>query len=43
MLRFLKHPNIIKMYEVLDTPSHIFVIMEYVSGGELFDLISNEG
>jgi len=30
-------------YEVIDTPSDIFVIMEYVSGGELFDYIVSRG
>ena len=26
-------------YEVIDTPTDIYVVMEYVSGGELFDYI----
>jgi serine/threonine protein kinase len=30
-------------YEVIDTPSDIFVIMEYVAGGELFDYIVSRG
>ncbi len=30
-------------YEVIDTPSDIFVIMEYVPGGELFDYIVSRG
>lgn len=30
-------------YEVIDTPSDIFVVMEYVSGGELFDFIVSRG
>jgi 5'-AMP-activated protein kinase catalytic alpha subunit len=30
-------------YEVIDTPSDIFVIMEFVSGGELFDYIVSRG
>jgi 5'-AMP-activated protein kinase, catalytic alpha subunit len=30
-------------YEVIDTPSDIFVIMEYVQGGELFDFIVSRG
>ena len=29
--------------QVIDTPSHIFVVMEYVSGGELFDYIVHKG
>jgi tRNA A-37 threonylcarbamoyl transferase component Bud32 len=34
---------VISRYEVIDTPSDIFVIMEYVSGGELFDYIVSRG
>ncbi len=30
-------------YEVIDTPTDIFVIMEFVSGGELFDYIVSRG
>jgi 5'-AMP-activated protein kinase catalytic alpha subunit len=40
LLRYFDHPNIIKLYEVLDTTTDIFVIMEYIAGGELFDLIA---
>jgi hypothetical protein len=35
--------QIIRLYEVIDTPSDIFVVMEYVSGGELFDSIVSKG
>ena len=34
------HPHIIKHFEYINSPSDIFVINEYASGGELFDLIS---
>lgn len=30
-------------YQVISTPSDIFMVMEYVSGGELFDYICNNG
>jgi serine/threonine protein kinase len=36
------HPHIIRLYEVIYTPSDIFMILEYVSGGELFDHIVNK-
>lgn len=42
-LKLLKHPNIIRLYEVIYTPTDIFMIMEYVSGGELFDFIVQNG
>ena len=39
ILKMFRHPHIIKLYEVITTPTDIFMIMEYVSGGELFDYI----
>eukprot|EP00606_Chrysophyceae_sp_TOSAG23-5_P000817 GSChrysophyteH2.ASY1.ANO1.1623.1 assembled CDS len=43
ILNMCTHPHIIRLYEVIDTPSDIFVIMEFVSGGELFDYIVSRG
>uniref|UniRef100_A0AC35UC10 Non-specific serine/threonine protein kinase n=1 Tax=Rhabditophanes sp. KR3021 TaxID=114890 RepID=A0AC35UC10_9BILA len=42
-LKDLKHPHIIKLYQVISTPSDIFMFMEYVSGGELFEYIVSHG
>ena len=42
-MRYFNHPNIIRLYEVLDTLSDIFVVMEYASKGELFDIIAQKG
>ncbi|CAH9117298.1 unnamed protein product [Cuscuta epithymum] len=41
--RSLKHPNIIKFKEVFLTPTHLAIVMEYASGGELFDRICTAG
>jgi len=43
LLRYFDHPNIIRLYEVLETQSDIFVVMEHVQNGELFELIAKEG
>mmetsp|Transcript_1691 Transcript_1691/g.5141 ORF Transcript_1691/g.5141 Transcript_1691/m.5141 type:complete len:524 (+) Transcript_1691:138-1709(+) len=43
VLKLFSHPHIIRLYEVIDTPTDIYVIMEYVSGGELFDYIVAKG
>ena len=40
VMRSFNHPHIIKHYEFIDTPSDIFMVIEYASGGELFDVIS---
>uniref|UniRef100_A0AC34RP60 Protein kinase domain-containing protein n=1 Tax=Panagrolaimus sp. JU765 TaxID=591449 RepID=A0AC34RP60_9BILA len=42
-LSLFRHPHIIKLYQVISTPSDIFMIMEYVAGGELFDYIVKHG
>ncbi|KAM3175241.1 protein kinase, AMP-activated, alpha 2 catalytic subunit [Hymenolepis weldensis] len=42
-LWLFRHPHIIKLYQVISTPTDIFMIMEYVSGGELFDFIVKSG
>ena len=42
ILKMFRHPHIIKLYEVISTPTDIFMVMEYVSGGELFDFIGED-
>ncbi|KAL8590478.1 Serine/threonine-protein kinase NIM1 [Nucella lapillus] len=39
----LHHPNVIRLYEVVETLAKLHIIMEYAGGGELFNKISNEG
>ncbi|XP_076881308.1 serine/threonine-protein kinase SAPK3-like [Bidens hawaiensis] len=41
--RSLRHPNIIRFKEVLLTPTHLAIVMEYAAGGELFAQICNAG
>ncbi|KAM0010941.1 putative protein kinase CAMK-OST1L family [Helianthus debilis subsp. tardiflorus] len=41
--RSLRHPNIIRFKEVLLTPTHLAIVMEYAAGGELFQRICNAG
>ncbi|CAG9837702.1 unnamed protein product [Diabrotica balteata] len=38
-LKTVSHENICKLYEVIETETHMFIVMEYCSGGELFDHI----
>lgn len=43
ILKKVKHPNIIGMREMLDNKSHLYVVMDLVQGGELFDRIVEKG
>ena len=43
ILHLCTHPHIIRLYEVIDTPTDFFLVNEYVSGGELFDYIVSKG
>ena len=38
-LKKVKHKNIIKLYEIMETPETIYLVMEYCNNGELFDFI----
>ncbi|BES87773.1 maternal embryonic leucine zipper [Nesidiocoris tenuis] len=40
-LKSLTHQHITQVYEVINSEDYIFIIMEYCSGGELFDYIVN--
>ncbi|XP_072275442.1 5'-AMP-activated protein kinase catalytic subunit alpha-2 isoform X2 [Pyxicephalus adspersus] len=42
-LKLFRHPHIIKLYQVISTPTDFFMVMEYVAGGELFDYICKHG
>uniref|UniRef100_A0A667Z658 Serine/threonine-protein kinase DCLK2 n=1 Tax=Myripristis murdjan TaxID=586833 RepID=A0A667Z658_9TELE len=41
VLRRVRHPSIIQLIEVDDTPTQLFLVMELVKGGDLFDAITS--
>ncbi|CAM6001477.1 unnamed protein product, partial [Sphagnum balticum] len=43
LLAHFKHPHVVQLYKCVSTPTDIFLAMEYVSGGELFDYIIKNG
>ena len=43
ILKTVDHPNIIKLYEVFEDEKCIHIVMEYCSGGELFDRLEKKG
>lgn len=40
IMRLVKHPNIVQLYEVMATKTKIYFVMEYAKGGELFDKVA---
>ncbi|XP_057867023.2 CBL-interacting serine/threonine-protein kinase 15-like [Cryptomeria japonica] len=42
-MRSLRHPNIVQLYEVMATKTKIYLIMEYVSGGDFFAKLEGVG
>jgi len=43
ILKKVNHPNIIALKELFDTPEKLYLVMELVTGGELFDKIVEKG
>ncbi|TPX41494.1 hypothetical protein SeMB42_g05552 [Synchytrium endobioticum] len=43
IMKMLHHPNIVKLYEVIETRHTVFLVMEYASGGELYDYLVVHG
>ncbi|KAL5758872.1 hypothetical protein ACOSP7_021483 [Xanthoceras sorbifolium] len=40
VMRIVRHPNVVQLYEVMATKSKIYFIVEYAKGGELFNKVS---
>ncbi|KAK7305951.1 hypothetical protein VNO77_43864 [Canavalia gladiata] len=40
IMRLVKHPNVLQLYEVLATKTKIYFIIEYAKGGELFNKVA---
>ncbi|XP_031428111.1 serine/threonine-protein kinase MARK2 isoform X8 [Clupea harengus] len=43
IMKQLNHPNIVKLFEVIETEKTLYLIMEYASGGEVFDFLVAHG
>ncbi|KAH9886442.1 kinase-like domain-containing protein [Cubamyces lactineus] len=43
MMKLMNHPNIMRIYDVYEGEKELYLILEYVEGGELFDFLVNRG
>ncbi|KAI0739066.1 hypothetical protein C8Q80DRAFT_228157 [Daedaleopsis nitida] len=43
MMKLMNHPNIMRIYDVYEGDKELYLILEYVEGGELFDFLVNRG
>ncbi|XP_022242812.1 MAP/microtubule affinity-regulating kinase 3-like isoform X4 [Limulus polyphemus] len=43
IMKMLDHPNVVKLYQVIETEKTLYLVMEYASGGELFDYLVAHG
>ncbi|XP_041674660.1 serine/threonine-protein kinase MARK2-like isoform X2 [Drosophila eugracilis] len=43
IMKLLNHPNIVKLFQVIESERTLYLVMEYASGGELFDHLVKNG
>ncbi|KAF8817547.1 kinase-like protein [Phlegmacium glaucopus] len=43
VMKLIDHPNIMRLYDVWETSTSLYLILEYVQGGELFDYLCAKG
>ncbi|TVU37154.1 hypothetical protein EJB05_10454 [Eragrostis curvula] len=42
-MKLIQHPNVVRLYEVMGSKTKIYIVLEYVMGGELHDIIATSG
>lgn len=42
-MKLIDHPNVMQLYDVWETSTDLYLVLEYVKGGELFDYMCSKG
>nr|CAH8824174.1 unnamed protein product [Trichobilharzia regenti] len=43
VIKSINHPNIVQLYEVIETGKHVYLVMEYAKNGEMYDYLVKNG
>eukprot|EP00123_Amoebidium_parasiticum_P008600 comp18910_c0_seq1/m.21055 comp18910_c0_seq1/g.21055 ORF comp18910_c0_seq1/g.21055 comp18910_c0_seq1/m.21055 type:complete len:624 (-) comp18910_c0_seq1:444-2315(-) len=43
ILKLIKHPHVLSLYDVYESDHNLYLVLEYVEGGELFDYLAKKG
>ncbi|KAK2463692.1 hypothetical protein APHAL10511_004443 [Amanita phalloides] len=43
VMKLIDHPNIMRLYDVWETSAELFLVLEYIQGGELFEYLCEKG
>ncbi|KZS94451.1 Pkinase-domain-containing protein, partial [Sistotremastrum niveocremeum HHB9708] len=43
IMKLIDHPNVLQLYDVWESSSELFLILEYLEGGELFEHLASHG
>ncbi|KAG2647688.1 CBL-interacting protein kinase 3-like isoform X1 [Panicum virgatum] len=42
-MKLIQHPNVVRLYEVMGSKRRIYIVLEFVMGGELHDIVATSG
>lgn len=43
VVKSIHHSNVIKTYDIYETTEHLYIVLEYMAGGELYDVLAERG
>ena len=38
-MKLVQHPHVVRLYEVIDTATKLYLVLEYADGGDMYDYI----